>query len=119
MCRLLKVSKSGVYAWVERPMSPRARADIALTAKIHEFHRRSRGARQVTYVPIDGTAADVLDLNVKTSRKLVIHPGDYLLNLLYYLGADSVTGQNQNFSRSDHSSMLTVLFESDRTGTTV
>ena len=97
-------------------MSPCARADIALTAKIHEIHRRSRGARQVTYVPIDGTAADMLDLNFKTSRKLVIHPSDYLLNLL---GGDSVTGQNQNFSRSDHSSMLTVLFESDRTGTTV
>ena len=38
----------------------------------------------------------MLDLNFKTSRKLVIHPGDYLLDLLYYLGADSVTGQNQN-----------------------
>ena len=37
----------------------------------------------------------MLDLNFKTSRKLVIHPGDYLLDLLYYLGADSVTGQNQ------------------------
>lgn len=44
MCRLLKVSKSGFYAWEDRPLSARARADIALTALIHGIHRRSRGA---------------------------------------------------------------------------
>ena len=44
MCRLLNVSKSGFYAWDRRPMSARARVDIGLTAKIHEIHRRSRGA---------------------------------------------------------------------------
>jgi putative transposase len=42
MCRLLKVSPSGFYAWDERPISARQRADIALTARIHEIHRRSR-----------------------------------------------------------------------------
>lgn len=44
MCRLLKVSKSGFYVWAGRPMSARARTDIALSARIHEIHRRSRGA---------------------------------------------------------------------------
>src|SRR5712692_9158350 len=44
MCRLLTVSKSGFYAWEDRPRSARARADIALTALIHGIHRRSRGA---------------------------------------------------------------------------
>jgi transposase InsO family protein len=44
MCRLLKVSKSGFYAWDGRALSPRARADIGLTARIHAIHRRSRGA---------------------------------------------------------------------------
>ena len=44
MCRLLKVSASGFYAWDERPLSARARVDIGLTARIHAIHRRSRGA---------------------------------------------------------------------------
>ena len=44
MCRVLGVSKSGFYAWCERPLSKRSREDIRLTAKIHEIHRRSRGA---------------------------------------------------------------------------
>ncbi len=42
MCRLLKVSPSGFYAWDERPISARERADIALSARIHEIYRRSR-----------------------------------------------------------------------------
>jgi putative transposase len=44
MCRLLKVSMSGFYAREDRPLSARARADIALTALIHGIHRRSKGA---------------------------------------------------------------------------
>jgi putative transposase len=44
MCRLLKISRRGFYAWDGRPLSARARGDIGLTAKIHVIHRRSRGA---------------------------------------------------------------------------
>jgi putative transposase len=50
MCRLLKVSRSGFYAWLDRPMSARGRSDLALTAKIEMIHRRSRdtyGARNI------------------------------------------------------------------------
>ncbi len=43
MCRLLKISRSGYYAWLERPMSARARKDLWLTGKIEAIHRRSRG----------------------------------------------------------------------------
>lgn len=43
MCRLLKVSASGFYAWNERPMSARRRSDIALLARIHAIHRKSKG----------------------------------------------------------------------------
>ena len=44
MCRLLNISKSGYYAWDERPMCERERFDIALTGQIEAIHRRSRGA---------------------------------------------------------------------------
>lgn len=43
MCRLLQVSASGFYAWQDRPMSARRRADIGLAARIHEIYRRSKG----------------------------------------------------------------------------
>ena len=44
MCHLLHVSKSGYYAWDERPLCERERVDIELTGKIEAIHRRSRGA---------------------------------------------------------------------------
>jgi putative transposase len=44
MCRLLHISRSGFYAWLDRPMSERARSDLALTGKIEAIHRRSNGA---------------------------------------------------------------------------
>ena len=43
MCRLLKVSKSGYYAWLKRPRSRRALMDLALSARIEAIHRRSYG----------------------------------------------------------------------------
>lgn len=42
MCRLLGVSRSGYYAWRDRPPSRRSREDAALTSKICEIHERSR-----------------------------------------------------------------------------
>jgi putative transposase len=44
VCRLLRVSKSGFYAWKQRPMSAHAREDVKLTAKIEAIHRCSYGA---------------------------------------------------------------------------
>jgi putative transposase len=43
MCRLLQISRSGFYAWLERPMSERARTDLMLTGEIEAIHRRSKG----------------------------------------------------------------------------
>ena len=42
MCRLLRISKSGFYAWHGRAMSTRDRTDIVLTVKIQAIHERSR-----------------------------------------------------------------------------
>ncbi len=43
MCRALRVSRSGYYAWRKRTPSKRARKDAMLTEKIREIHERSRG----------------------------------------------------------------------------
>ena len=43
MCRVLKVSKSGLYAWRGRGLSDRARNDIRLTAQLEAIHRHSHG----------------------------------------------------------------------------
>jgi putative transposase len=43
MCRILGVSRSGYYAWKNRPPSARAKADAALTEQIRHIHQRSRG----------------------------------------------------------------------------
>ena len=41
MCRVLGVSRSGFYAWTQRPPSVRAQADARLTAQLCEAHRAS------------------------------------------------------------------------------
>ncbi len=43
MCRVLKVSCSGYYAWRMRPPSKRDRQDAALTGRVKRIHRDSRG----------------------------------------------------------------------------
>jgi putative transposase len=40
---VLGVSPSGYYAWRKRPLSPRARVDVELSAHIDAIHRASRG----------------------------------------------------------------------------
>jgi len=43
MCRLLGVSTSGYYAWLEREPSARAISDAALLERIRAIHTKSRG----------------------------------------------------------------------------
>ena len=43
MCRLLEVSASGFYAWLDRAPSARAQSDARLLERIVDIHKRSRG----------------------------------------------------------------------------
>jgi putative transposase len=43
MCEVLEVSRSGYYAWRDRPRSARARREQSLRDKIHSLHAASRG----------------------------------------------------------------------------
>jgi len=43
MCQLLKVSRSGFYAWKSRPESQRVKTDCILRPKIHQIHEQSKG----------------------------------------------------------------------------
>ncbi len=42
LCRVLRISRSGYYAWRDRPMCDRRREDLRLTATIAAIHRRSK-----------------------------------------------------------------------------
>jgi putative transposase len=42
MARVLGVSKAGYYAWLSRPPSARALADVALLKRIRTVHATSR-----------------------------------------------------------------------------
>lgn len=43
MCQVLDVSRSGYYAWKERPQAPLDAAKVAASAEVEAAHRRSRG----------------------------------------------------------------------------
>lgn len=66
-CRVLKVSRAGYYAWRNRPPSPRAVADEALTTTIARIHLDSRG----TYGAPRVHAELRLGLGVRVGRKRV------------------------------------------------
>ncbi|QSQ18277.1 IS3 family transposase [Myxococcus landrumensis] len=42
MCRMMKVSRSGVYAWSQRAPSARQREDAQLKVLVHEAHQKGR-----------------------------------------------------------------------------
>jgi putative transposase len=43
MCRVLKINRSGFYAWLNKPLSARAIEDNRLLERIHEFYEASGG----------------------------------------------------------------------------
>ncbi len=66
LCRLLKVSRSGFYAWLARPPSPRALADEVLTVQIRtvfDENRRVYGAPRIH--------AELAEAGVRVGRKRV------------------------------------------------
>lgn len=66
MARLLGVSTSGYYAWLDRPPSARAIHDAELSELIANIHRESRGTYGVPRVH-----AELADQGVRVGRKRV------------------------------------------------
>ena len=66
MCRVLGVSPSGYYAWRERPLSQRARADVKLSAEIQAIHRESRGTYGVPRIH-----AELAERGIAVGRKRI------------------------------------------------
>lgn len=66
LCKVLKVSRSGYYAWRDRPPSKRATENAALAERIREIHHRSKGTYGYPRVH-----AELRALGVRCSRKRV------------------------------------------------
>lgn len=59
LCSLLKVSRSGFYAWARRPPSKRAVADAVLTEQIAGFHEASRRTYGAPRIHLDLAEAGI------------------------------------------------------------
>ena len=66
MCRVLKVSSSGYYAWGRRPPWRRTRADAGLRPRVEKIHQRSRGTYGARRIQ-----AEVAEQGRRVSRKRV------------------------------------------------
>lgn len=66
LCRVLAVSTSGYYAWLQRPVSQRQQANQQLREHIRCFHERSRGTYGSPRIH-----ADLLEMGFRCSRKRV------------------------------------------------
>jgi integrase-like protein/helix-turn-helix protein len=66
MCRVLEVSTSGYYAWVDRPPSARAIDDAVMVERIRAVHAES----DMTY-GMPRVRAELVDQGVRISRKRV------------------------------------------------
>jgi putative transposase len=66
LCKLLGVSRSGYYAWRQRPLSERARFDAVLSEKIEMIHRNSRATYGAPRVH-----AELCSIGIRCGRKRV------------------------------------------------
>ena len=67
MCRVLKVSASGYYAWRSRPESARALANQRLLQEVQRLHGQHYGRYGSPRIH-----ADLADKGVRVSRKRVV-----------------------------------------------
>jgi putative transposase len=66
LCKLLGISRSGYYAWRNRPPSERARFDAVLSEKIEVIHRNSRATYGAPRV-----LAELRAIGIRCARKRV------------------------------------------------
>lgn len=66
MCRVLGVSTSGFYGWLNRKPSARSKSDRELTERIRAIHERSRGTYGAPRVH-----AELVEQGVRVGRKRV------------------------------------------------
>jgi putative transposase len=66
MCRVLRVSPSGYYAWRQRGPSARARTDAALLADLRAYHERSDGTYGAPRL-----LEDLREVGVRVGRKRI------------------------------------------------
>jgi putative transposase len=70
LCGVLRVSRSGYYAWKDRPMSRRAREDVGIAQKIRLIHAVSRGTYGAPRVHAE-LAADGVRVGKKRVARLM------------------------------------------------
>ena len=66
LCRVLRVSRSGYYAWAKRGLSDRAASDIALAAQIGAIHAMSHGTYGTPRVH-----AELRAMGIRVSRRRI------------------------------------------------
>ena len=101
LCEVLGVSRSGYYAWRERPPSRRSREDAALAERIAEIHLRSRETYDYPRVH-----AELRALGVRCGRRRVAR----LMREAGLRGC--LRGKKRCTTRQDRSSRWTVLLTS-------
>ena len=75
LCEVLQVSRSGYYAWVDRPASDRARAREELVEQVRQVHRESFGTYGSPRVCAELTAGRKVKTCVNTVAKLMRRAG--------------------------------------------
>lgn len=106
MCRVLEVSTSGYYAWLDRPLSKRARRDVELGARIasiFEASRQTYGSPRVH--------AELAEEGIAVSRKRVAR----LMRLQGLEGASRRHGKRKTTVRNERSRPAPDLVDRDFT----